>query len=200
MLDDITDKHYRGKTALLLGDDTRNALIKAYRDAQGLLYVPSSTHKAIRWSNKDPLLEAEIHNVSWHIANPSDKKECISGGETARGTKKHGDIIRTQKRSHNSVVTPEKHKNTNVQVVSPPRKIQRGLNPAVGPDGQGCNSVPKGFAWSDNSCAYDSALTILFSMWMSDNPHHEVFLGMTSNLARILQQTFQRIINDQDFE
>ena len=200
LLDDITDKHYRGKTALLLGDDTRNALIKAYRDAQGLLYVPSSTHKAIRWSNKDPLLEAEIHNVSWHIANPSDKKESISGGETARGTKKHGDIIRTQKRSHNSVVTPEKHKNTNVQVVSPPRKIQRGLNPAVGPDGQGCNSVPKGFTWSDNSCAYDSALTILFSMWMSDNPHHEVFLGMTSNLARILQQTFQRIINDQDFE
>jgi len=36
--------------------------MKAYRDAQGLLYVPPSTHKAIRWSKKDPLLEAEIHN------------------------------------------------------------------------------------------------------------------------------------------
>ena len=29
LLDDITDKHYRGKTALLLDDDTRNSLIKA---------------------------------------------------------------------------------------------------------------------------------------------------------------------------
>jgi hypothetical protein len=69
LLDDITDKHYRGKTTLLLGDNTRNSLIKAYRDAQGLLYVPPSAHKAIRWSKKDPLLEAEIHNVSWHIVS-----------------------------------------------------------------------------------------------------------------------------------
>ena len=61
LLDDITDNHYRGKTTLLLGDDTRNSLIKAYRNSRGLLYVPPSAHKAIRWSKKDPLLEAEIH-------------------------------------------------------------------------------------------------------------------------------------------
>ena len=128
LLDDITDKHYCGKTALLLGDDTRNSLIKAYRNAQGLLYVPLSTHKAIRWSNKDPLLEAEIHNASWHIANPSDKKESISGGETAKETRKHSDNIKMQKQSHDSVVTPEKHKNTSVQVMSPPFKIWRGLS------------------------------------------------------------------------
>src|SRR5438445_11998054 len=35
---------------------------------------------------------------------------------------------------------------------------------------------------------------------MSDNPQHEVFSGMTSNLAWILQQTFQSITNDQEFE
>src|SRR6266508_4227302 len=90
LLDDITDKHYRGKTVLLLGANSRNSLIKAYRDAQGLLYVPPSTHKAIRWSKKDPLLEVEIHNISWHIANLPDKKESISGGET-KETKKHCD-------------------------------------------------------------------------------------------------------------
>ena len=200
LLDDITDKHYRGKTALMLGDDTRNSLIKAYRDAQGLLYVPPSTHRAIRWSKKDPLLEAEIHNVSWHIASPPDKRDNIPDGETAKETKKSHDNLRTQKQSHDSVVTPEKQKNTTGQVMSPPRKIQRGLNPAVRVDGQGCNSIPKGFAWSDNSCAYDSALTILLSVWMSDNPHHEVFSGMTSNLAMTLQRTFRSITNDQEFE
>ena len=198
LLDDITDKHYQGKTALLLGDDTRNSLIKAYRDAQGPLYVPPSAHKAICWSKKDPLLEAEIHNVSWHIANPSDKKENVSDGETAKGTKEDCDSLRTQKQSHDLIVMPEKQKNT--QVMSPPRKIRRGPNPAVGVGGQGCNSVPKGFIWSNNSCAYNSALTILLSIWTSDNPHHEVFSGMTSNLARILQQTFQSIANDQEFE
>ena len=64
-------------------------------------------------------------------------------------------------------------------------------------DGQGCNSVHKGFTWSDNSCAYNLVLTILFSVWISDNPCHEV---MTSNLARILQQTFQSITGDQKFK
>jgi len=200
LLDDITDKHYRGKTALLLGDNTRNSLIKAYRNAQGLLYVPPSAHKAIRWSKKDPLPEAEIHNVSWHIASPSDKKDKISDGETVKETKKSCDNPRTQKRNHGLIVTPEKHKNTTSQVMSPPRKIQRGSNPVVRVNGQGCNGVPKGFTWSDNSCAYDSALTILFSIWMSDNPQHEVFSGVTSNLARILQQTFQSITSDQEFE
>src|SRR6266540_3695576 len=62
LLDDITEKHYHGKTTLLLGDDTRNSLIKAYRDTQGPLYVPSSAYRAIYWSKKDPLLEAEIYN------------------------------------------------------------------------------------------------------------------------------------------
>ncbi len=57
------------------------------RNAQGLLYVPLSTHKAIRWSNKDLLLEAEIHNVSCHIANLSDKKEHLRW-RSSQGDKK----------------------------------------------------------------------------------------------------------------
>ncbi|HYT42288.1 MAG TPA: hypothetical protein VEP90_08070 [Methylomirabilota bacterium] len=57
------------------------------RNAQGLLYVPPSTHKAIRWSNKDPLLEAETHNVSCHIANLSDKKEHLRW-RSSQGDKK----------------------------------------------------------------------------------------------------------------
>ena len=109
---------------MLLGDDTRNSLIKAYRDAQGLLYVSPSTHKAIHWSKKDPLLEAEIHDVSWHIANPSDKKENVSDGETAKETKKNCNNLRTQKWSHDLIVMPEKKRNTGQMMYS--HKIQRG--------------------------------------------------------------------------
>ncbi len=92
------------------------------------------------------LLEAEIHNVSWHIANPSDKKDNVSDEETAKETKKNCDNLRTQKRSHDSIVMPEKQKNTTGQVMSPPCKIQRDPNPAVRVDRQGCNGVSKSFA------------------------------------------------------
>jgi len=69
---------------LLLGDDTTNSLIKAYRDAQGPLYVPSSAYRAIYWSKKDPLLEAEIYNFGWHIASTSDKKENDLKGDSTK--------------------------------------------------------------------------------------------------------------------
>ena len=199
LLDDITDKHYRGRTTLLLGDNTRNTSIKDYRDAQGLLYVPPSAHKAIRWSNKDPLLEAEIHNFGWHIASPSDKKENVSDGETAKEMVQKSDNPRSQKRVHDLIMTPEKQKNTAGKMMSPPHKFKKGLNTDNNYQ-QGHNSVPEGFAWSDNSCAYDSVLTILFSIWSSDNPQHEAFSGMTSNAARTLQQIFDNITDNQEFE
>jgi hypothetical protein len=111
LLDDITDKHYRGKTALMLGDNNRNSLIKAYRDAQGPLYVPPSTHKAIRWNKKDPLLEAEIHNFGWHIASLTDKDENFRW-KTMKDTVQISDNPRSQKRVHDEILTPEKQKNT----------------------------------------------------------------------------------------
>jgi hypothetical protein len=61
--------------------------------------------------------------------------------------------------------------------------------------------VPNGFAWSDNSCAYDSVLTILFSIWASnDQQSEELFSGINSDLAKILHKTFQNIANDDRFE
>jgi hypothetical protein len=68
LLDDITDKHYPGKTTLLLGDHTRNSIINADREKQSVLYVPPSAHKAIWWSKFDPMSNSEINNIIWHIA------------------------------------------------------------------------------------------------------------------------------------
>lgn len=84
--------------------------------------------------------------------------------------------------------------------MSPPHKLTKGIKSVVNTNDHGYNGMPKGFTWSDNSCAYDSALTILFSVWTSDNPRHEVFLDMTSNLAKTLQLPFQNITNDEEFE
>jgi hypothetical protein len=62
--------------------------------------------------------------------------------------------------------------------------------------------VPKGFSWSNNSCAYDSVLTILFTLWTSGNRQHDdLFQGINSPLARILCQSFKNIItSDHEYE
>jgi hypothetical protein len=201
LLDDITDKYYQGKITLLPVDNTRNSLIKAYREAQGLFYIPPSVHKAIRWSKKDPFLEAEIHNFGWHIARPgpSNQPDNDLDEETTKEIIQNSDNTRSQKRVHDMIMTPEKQKNTVEKVRSPPHKIQKGLN-TNNAHQQGHNSMPDGFVWSNNSCAYDTVLTILFSIWSSDNPQHDAFSGMTSNIARILQETFVKINDDQMFE
>jgi hypothetical protein len=82
--------------------------------------------------------------------------------------------------------------------MSPPHKIKKGQN--TNESHQLFNHVLEGFEWSENSCAYDSVLTILFVIWTSDNPRHEAFSGMTSNAARALKQAFDSITDDQEFE
>src|SRR6266498_4346851 len=77
LLDDITDKYYRGKIMLLSSDYTRNSLIKAYREIKGLQYIPSSIHKEIWWSKSDPLLEDEA-DVKWHTTNEKQASNVVS--------------------------------------------------------------------------------------------------------------------------
>ena len=202
LLDDITDKHYRGKTALMLADSTRNSLIKAYRDEQGPFYVSPSAHKAIRWSKQNPLLEAEIHNFGWQIARPTDEKVHNSVGETTKKMAQNSSYNpRFKKRVHDQIVTPEKQKNNIGKVMSPAYKTQKSLKVnSTTHQSEYDSSVPKGFTWSDNSCAYDSVLTVLFSIWVSDNSQHEAFADMISNSARSMKQAFGNIADSQKYE
>jgi hypothetical protein len=94
--------------------------------------------------------------------------------------------------------------------MSPPHKITRGPNSVVSIDSQGSSIdsqgsnfgvVPSGFAWSDNSCAYDSVLTVFYSIWASVNQRGEgLFSGINSNLAKLLHEAFHNITGDDGFE
>jgi hypothetical protein len=191
LLDDITEKHYCGKTLLLLGDHTRNSLIKAYRETRGVQYVPALTHKAIHWNKNDPLMEGEIHDIKWHIAKDFKKND--------NDANQLSDNIQ-HKRKHNSIRTPEKPHGSSKKLESPPHKINR-VSVTNNNNTQYHNSVPLGFIWSNNSCAYDSVLTILYYIWVSDNTGlKERFSDMNNILGQILQQNFQSIDNNQQFE
>ena len=134
----------------MLGDNNRNSLIKAYRELQGLLYVPPSAHKALRWSKNDSLLEPEIHNFGWHIAGLTDDNKKLVDRKTMKDTVQLSNNPTSQKRVHDEIMTPEKQKNAAGKVTSPPHKIIKDQN-TNNSHVQLFNHALEGFEWSENS-------------------------------------------------
>ena len=63
LLDEIMSLMYTNKLPAAVCGDTRNNLIRAFREWKGLQYVPKILHPAIRWSKRDPLLESQIYDL-----------------------------------------------------------------------------------------------------------------------------------------
>ena len=64
LLDEIMSLMYTSKLPAAVCGDTRNNLIRAFREWKGLQYVPKIVHPAIRWSKRDPLLESQIYDLA----------------------------------------------------------------------------------------------------------------------------------------
>lgn len=154
LLDEITLLRYEGKLHESVVGSTRISLIQAFRDWKGLNYVPKIVHKAIRWNSDDPMLEATIDELPWRII-PSDKKntrkEVEKNAEAALPSHGSQDL----KRKTQSDPEPSGKK----------RRTVRNINQPFGEDR---TYIPEGLIWSNNSCAYDAALTVFYTIWKSD--------------------------------
>ena len=150
LLDEITSVTYAGKLPATVCGDTRNDLIRAFREWKGLQYVPKLVHPAIRWSKRDPLLESHVYNL----------KETTAVNTTTAIKKK-----RTI-----SELEPEGQLESLCEKDMPMRKrIHLVTTPSVAPTSSTVTYiVPVGMTWSENSCAYDSIFTILFAIWCND--------------------------------
>ena len=129
------------------------------------------------------MLEAEIHDISWHIVGLSNKKDNVPDKEIAQIPQNSCDKPHTQKRNHDSIMTPEKLKTTISKVMSPPHKIIRGPNSVASIDSQGSNNNSQ-----------ESNFSIVPKS--NDQQNEELFSGINSVLAKILHKTFQNIAND----
>ncbi|KDR79825.1 hypothetical protein GALMADRAFT_1360531 [Galerina marginata CBS 339.88] len=143
ILDEITTLRYNTKLSVKVHGDTRNLLIKSFRESKGLQYVPKLVHSAIRWSKRDPLNESEIYDLT------------LIGFNKKR---KFSDDISTSTESVENKLQQE-----NKPSALKKKCIQE-------PSSQDGNHyiVPQGFIWSNNSCAYDASFTIIFTLWWSD--------------------------------
>lgn len=166
LLDEITRLQHESKLSALVIGDTRNVLIKTFRAWKGTHYVPSKVHPAIRWSKKDPLYESNTTDLPWKIVK-KDKDNKVSSIIDAKLVKEEEikNIITPVKKpgKHILVLTPNNSPSTNhvnkkkyrpVNVIN--QNNQNDYHPTF---------VPIGFKWSNNSCAFDALLTILYSIW-----------------------------------
>ena len=110
-------------------------------------YVPNNVHSAIRWSKHDPLLESEIIDI----------KKIRSSMNTENKTKRKMDDNVSSKSTKSQTIT---------KIVDPESKKICFLQPSS--DGSNHYLIPQVMIWSNNSCAYDSIFTILFSIWCNN--------------------------------
>jgi hypothetical protein len=147
ILDEITRFRYEGKLSVKVYGDVRNTLIQSFREWKGHQYVPNNVHSAIRWSRHDPLLESEIIDIklildSMNIENKSKRK------------------------MDENISNKLKISQSITKITEPESKKVCLHQPSI--DDSNYYLIPQGMIWSNNSCAYDSIFTVLFSIWCSN--------------------------------
>jgi hypothetical protein len=165
LLNEITRLRYEGKLKESVVGDQRNMLIAAFRKWKGLHYVPQSVHHAIRWNTRDPLLEPDIDDIKWKIIekqkkNKSEttsnysKSEPVPVVEPVYEIEVKPVLLKNLKRKGSNIepTTPKKHKKNQLSGSSSEDHIIQLANPV-------------GIKWSNNSCAYDSLFSILYTLW-----------------------------------
>jgi len=170
LLDEITCILYNGKLPPTVYGDTRNTMIRSFREWKGVQYVPKAVHSALRWSKRDPLNESQIHDV-----NIKDSKYT-----TVSSAKPKLMIVNQTRKRRRSDAFGAK-----VSALSTSKKRHIGGAPDPGLE-ETHYPVPVGMKWSQNSCAYDSIFSILFSIWCNDKRAWNVSFTSLGNRFLVL--------------
>jgi len=164
ILDEITKLRYEGSLPDHINGNRRNVLIRQFQEWKGDDYVPPGVHAAIRWNKRDPFEPLNVVTDSpWKILKPEINKPKVkqhksdtAGFVAARGSVPVPSFTlswKKRKTQDEDVETTNKRQKTEVVDVS---DIE--------------DQEPQGLIWDGQnySCAYDSLMTILFSIWSND--------------------------------
>jgi hypothetical protein len=188
LLDEIVHLRYECKLDKSVVGDHRNSLIHTFRKWQGEYYVPANVHKAIRWSKSDVFNVDSIVDIPWKILGKAQKGQEVSTLKSqfvpAAGTSpaKFCQPSAVKRKVSGSRVAPQKKKvKTNHVVDSLPTTSI---------------SVPQGTCWHNNSCAYDSVVSILYGIWQDDRTlYSNSFRNLNGEFLGLLVDGFSRYYN-----
>lgn len=169
LLDEITKLRYLGKISPKVTGITRNELIHSFRKWKGEKFMPKTMHHALTWNNSDPFPIDDVQaDAPWQVVEKPrakdnkkaealdmpDKQSKDTGYVAAKGTQALTAVSNTL----DTKVTKRKRDEDLDNEVTTKKACREAVH----------NKVQLvGFKW-DNvnySCAYDSLLTILLSVY-----------------------------------
>ncbi|TFK57944.1 hypothetical protein BDN72DRAFT_738809, partial [Pluteus cervinus] len=145
MLDLITLLHYEGKLPpnnnILTG--VRNSTIHNFLSKCPNENIPKHIHHTIGWSAKDPFKLDSTGELPWY--HPKKRKHGDDDADDkTHQQKSKGKVANIHEQGHQSKKQKTDH--------SPQNSL---LN-------------PDGTQWQNNSCAYDSIVTVLYNVWKAN--------------------------------
>jgi len=159
LLDDITIKKYQGNLSPEVKGSLRWELIGSFLEKMGSNYIPPNVDKCLGWSESSKLTIPTSSTYSeWGLVDVPKK------GKVFRSNNQPS-LVQTVKRK-----VREKQ-----EINKPPKRICLPIQ-----------SSPQAFSWKNNSCAFDSVLTILRNSYVQDRTLWDAFIkAQNHHLAHI---------------
>ena len=169
ILDEITTLRYNNLLPDCITGNRQNIVICQFQEWKGVNYVPKNVHTSIKWSKEDPIDKLDVvTDTPWQIVkNIRNNRKTVPnfisdsiGFVTAKGSVPVGNAPKVEKRKLDTDVVVQR----SVKKVKVEDDAPENLVLVEETDG------PQGFIWDaeNYSCAYDSVMTILLSIWSED--------------------------------
>ena len=167
---------YEEKLSPEVYGNIRNTLIQTFHEWKGQQYVPNMVHPAIQWSKRDPLLESEIIDI-----------KQIQNSINVENTKKQ--------KIEDNIYSKLNISPAMAEIIEP--KFKKVCLSSTSIEYEIHYLIPRGIIWSNNSCAYDSIFTVLFSIWCGNkNLWHYKFQEIYNPFIRALTDGFNDVDNN----
>jgi hypothetical protein len=186
LLNEITRLKFIGKLPPTVLGDRRNTLIHSFRSLKGEHFVPASVPKSIRWSKFNPfVLNSDLKDTPWQILTKSGKDVSATPNKSsfvslAQGASLPSILPSTSKRKISGSSVAPRRKKLKTNHISDSSSVSGSI-------------MPKGICWSNNSCAYDPIVSILYNIWL-DNPveQSEAFELLNNRFLGLLAGSFRQ--------
>ena len=184
ILDEITKMKYKDTFPAKVQGSVKNSLIQSFQKWKWTTYMPPSTHKALKWTARDPLpLLSAVTDAPWQMISKDKKNKVVKDDAKeaqASFVPAKGGIPVNIKCKLANEGTPGTSKKQ--------RTLRSHDTPAFS---------PAKLLWhgDDYSCAYDALITVLYDTWTNNTDHWtKVFNCMNSRAFKTtcirLQEVF----------
>ncbi|KAF7977845.1 hypothetical protein HWV62_2599 [Athelia sp. TMB] len=195
LLDEITKQRFEGALPADFVAETRNVLIRRFRELKGEAYLPPAIHESIAWSSNNPYrIKASSATSQWqfsakgkHVAKTRVSKKAhvtavfVPAAGSVPGNSIGSSTLKRKKGQNEQECDANKRQRTNVDA------------------GERSSGVcPVGFGWDEEnwSCCYDSLLSILLNIWMDKPALWTTAYRALSPEMKILSTSFRDFKND----